>query len=111
MALYGTLKTKDGTPVYLNTAVTVDGVEYTLKDVVTSGSGGTVDEATTDTLGTVKLASDTDITAGTAGKVVDAAQLKKLQDAITALEEKVSTLSTPVFTVEDGNLVVSYGED
>lgn len=41
MAVYGTLKTKDGTPVYLHSAltgasVTVDGKEYSITDIVTA---------------------------------------------------------------------------
>lgn len=35
MAVFGTLKQKDGTPVYLNTALKIDGDTYSLNDVIT----------------------------------------------------------------------------
>lgn len=35
MAVFGTLKQKDGTPVYLNTALKIDGATYSLNDVIT----------------------------------------------------------------------------
>ena len=46
-------------------------------------------EATTSVLGTVKKADATDITAGTAGKVVDAAQLKSAIDGVTDAVSRV----------------------
>lgn len=36
MAVYGTLKTKDGTPVYLHSGYTVNDVTYSLNDLVTA---------------------------------------------------------------------------
>lgn len=35
MSVFGTLKQKDGTPVYLNTALKIDGEIYSLSDVIT----------------------------------------------------------------------------
>ena len=61
----------------------------------------TVDNSTTTDVGVVRLADSTAITSGTAGRVVDASQLKVVSDSVTALDLKVDNLSLYTFLGDD----------
>lgn len=79
-------------------------------DVVLDSSGAflSTTEATDAVLGTVKKASASDIAAGTAGKVVDAAQLKAVADKLTNGVHYKGTVATfdalPSSDVEAGDM-------
>lgn len=79
-------------------------------DVVLDSSGAflSTTEATDTVLGTVKKASASDINAGTAGKVVDAAQLKAVADKLTNGVHYKGTVATfdalPSSDVEAGDM-------
>ena len=79
-------------------------------DVVLDSSGAFLNttEATDTVLGTVKKASAADVTAGTAGKVVDAAQLKAVADKLTNGVHYKGTVATfdalPSSDVEAGDM-------
>lgn len=79
-------------------------------DVVLDSSGAflSTTEATDAVLGTVKKASASDVTAGTAGKVVDAAQLKAVADKLTNGVHYKGTVATfdalPSSDVEAGDM-------
>lgn len=79
-------------------------------DVVLDSSGAflSTTEATDAVLGTVKKASASDVAAGTAGKVVDAAQLKAVADKLTNGVHYKGTVATfdalPSSDVEAGDM-------
>jgi len=79
-------------------------------DVVLDSAGAflSTTEATDTVLGTVKKASAADVTAGTAGKVVDAAQLKAVADKLTNGVHYKGTVATfdalPSSDVEAGDM-------
>ena len=79
-------------------------------DVVLDSAGAflSTTEATDAVLGTVKKASASDVTAGTAGKVVDAAQLKAVADKLTNGVHYKGTVATfdalPSSDVEAGDM-------
>lgn len=79
-------------------------------DVVLDDSGAflSTTEATDAVLGTVKKASSSDVAAGTAGKVVDAAQLKAVADKLTNGVHYKGTVATfdalPSLDVEAGDM-------
>ena len=79
-------------------------------DVVLDSAGAflSTTEATDAVLGTVKKASAADVTAGTAGKVVDAAQLKAVADKLTNGVHYKGTVATfdalPSSDVEAGDM-------
>lgn len=79
-------------------------------DVVLDSAGAflSTTEATDTVLGTVKKASASDVTAGTAGKVVDAAQLKAVADKLTNGVHYKGTVATfdalPSSDVEAGDM-------
>ena len=79
-------------------------------DVVLDSAGAflSTTEATDAVLGTVKKASASDINAGTAGKVVDAAQLKAVSDKLTNGVHYKGTVATfdalPSSDVEAGDM-------
>lgn len=79
-------------------------------DVVLDSDGAflSTTEATDTVLGTVKKASAADVTAGTAGKVVDAAQLKAVADKLTNGVHYKGTVATfdalPSSDVEAGDM-------
>lgn len=79
-------------------------------DVVLDSAGVflSTTEATDTVLGTVKKASASDVTAGTAGKVVDAAQLKAVADKLTNGVHYKGTVATfdalPSSDVEAGDM-------
>lgn len=79
-------------------------------DVVLDSDGAflSATEATDTVLGTVKKASAADVTAGTAGKVVDAAQLKAVADKLTNGVHYKGTVATfdalPSSDVEAGDM-------
>lgn len=79
-------------------------------DVVLDSAGAflSTTEATDTVLGTVKKASASDINAGTAGKVVDAAQLKAVADKLTNGVHYKGTVATfdalPSSDVEAGDM-------
>lgn len=79
-------------------------------DVVLDDSGAflSTTEATDAVLGTVKKASASDVAAGTAGKVVDAAQLKAVADKLTNGVHYKGTVATfdalPSSDVEAGDM-------
>lgn len=79
-------------------------------DVVLDSAGAflSTTEATDAVLGTVKKASASDVAAGTAGKVVDAAQLKAVADKLTNGVHYKGTVATfddlPTTDVEAGDM-------
>lgn len=79
-------------------------------DVVLDSAGAflSTTEATDTVLGTVKKASAADVTAGTAGKVVDAAQLKAVADKLTNGVHYKGTVATfdalPSSNVDAGDM-------
>jgi hypothetical protein len=77
--------TQPGSPAKGTLWVDISGATPALKIYDGSAwvaSGGQVSAATTTTLGTVRLADATAVTAGTAERVVDAAQLKEVRDSL-----------------------------
>lgn len=83
---------------------TVTEVTATAPIKVTNGKAVpliTVDNATTTDVGVVRLADSTAITGGTAGRVVDASQLKTVSDSVIALDQKVDNLSLYTFLGDD----------
>lgn len=89
-------------------------------DVVLDSSGAflSTTEATDAVLGTVKKASASDVAAGTAGKVVDAAQLKAVADKLTNGVHYKGTVATfddlPSSDVEAGdmyNVTAAFTDD
>jgi hypothetical protein len=61
---------------------------------------GALPAATTTANGVVRLADAAAVTAGTAGRVVDAAQLKTTNDAVTTATTNVTTLQTNVTALQ-----------
>ena len=83
---------------------TVTEVKGTAPIQVTNGTDVpliTVDSSTTTDVGVVRLADSTAVTNGTAGRVVDASQLKTVSDSVTALDLKVDNLSLYTFLGDD----------
>lgn len=70
-------------------------------DVVVDNASGKAIEATTTSVGAVQLADATAITNGTAGRVVDAKQLKAVSDAVSALDTSDLTVSATTVDVSD----------
>lgn len=80
-------------------------------------TSGNLIEATTTSLGVVKLASDADVTAGTAGKVVDAAQLAAVKSDLSKVYKYKGSVDTfenlPTEDVLNGdvyNVVAKHGD-
>jgi len=76
-------------------------------DVIVDDTGAIV-QATSDTFGAVKTASAADVTAGTSGKVVDAAQLKAVADKLTGVYTYRGSVNTfadlPSTNVQTGDV-------
>ena len=94
----------DGADVGTVTKVTGDApIDVTSQD---STPNITIATATISAVGVVRLADATAITNGTADRVVDAAQLKVVQDAVTTLEGEVAGLE-PLTVLGDLPIEVS----
>lgn len=62
--------------------------------LIVDRASGKLIEATTSSLGVVQLASDTDVTAGTVGKVVDAAQLAAVKVELSKVYKYKGSVAT-----------------
>lgn len=62
--------------------------------LIVDRASGKLIEATTSSLGVVQLASDTDVTAGTVGKVVDAAQLAAVKSDLSKVYKYKGSVAT-----------------
>lgn len=76
-------------------------------DVIVDDTGAII-QATSDTFGAVKTASEADVTAGTSGKVVDAAQLKAVADKLIGVYTYRGSVNTyadlPSTNVQTGDV-------
>lgn len=85
--------------------------------LIVNRESGKLIEATTSSLGVVQFASDTDVTAGTVGKVVDAAQLAAVKSDLSKVYKYKGSVATfddlPSVDVLNGdvyNVEAAYGD-
>ena len=114
-------KDKDGNfgKVSLFTANDIAKLQLTRDHVakIVDQSTGELIQATTSSLGVVQLASDSDVTSATVGKVVDAKQLSEVKAKLSTVYKYIGSVATydklPTSGVLNGdvyNVVAAYGD-